>query len=108
MRGRAADVDADSLELDGLLAPDVMRDFGAIGLGELAVLVKEVGIVHGASQRMAAVARRRLRATAGARAAATRRASSRVEGIRCRLRVEEASSRARFSSIRRSVLRVVA
>ena len=46
MRGGAADVDADGLQLDRLLAPDVARDLGPVGVAELAVLVQEIGVVH--------------------------------------------------------------
>ena len=48
MRGRTANIDANSLELDMLLTPDVARKLGTLffcGPG-LSVLVEKFGIVH--------------------------------------------------------------
>src|SRR4051812_44321644 len=49
MRGRAADVDADGLELDILLAPDEALDFGALLWRHhlVVVVVIEFVVVHG-------------------------------------------------------------
>src|SRR5581483_2360882 len=43
---RAADIDADGLELDILLVPDRARERRALGFRHFQMLVKEVGLVH--------------------------------------------------------------
>src|SRR5262249_16752042 len=65
VRGRTADVDADSFQLDVFLAPDGARDLGAVGFGELAMLVQEIGVVHSVSRVLWREARWVARSTLG-------------------------------------------